>query len=124
MTAATATAAFTAPAETHRVRRGHDFYGPELSEAPDLYATEDTAAAEKTVYAHYFLGGCDWWVMETDKTNGVAFGFAVLNGDTDNAEFGYITLEELENLLIGYGAVVERDLYWEPVPFGTVDPRR
>lgn len=111
-------------AQLNRTRRGHDFFGPELLNAPDLYATEEIPSAEKTVHAHYFLGGCDWWVLETAKDSGLAFGFTVLNGDVHNAEFGYVDLTELESVVTKRGFVVERDLHWEPVPFGKVDPRK
>lgn len=119
----TLTAALTELPQLNRTRRGHDFFGPELHAAPDLYDTEEIPAEEKTVHAHYFIGGCDWWVLETDKESGIAFGFTILNGDIDSAEFGYTSLLELESVVTQRGFVIERDLYWEPVLFSTVDPR-
>lgn len=111
-------------AQLNRVRRGHDFFGPELLTAPDLYATENVPAAQKTVHAHYFIGSCDFWIIETDKDSGLSFSFTVMNGDLENAEFGYVDLTELESVVTAAGLVVERNLHWEASPFGTVDPRR
>jgi hypothetical protein len=43
-----------------------------------------------------------------------AFGYACLNGDTENAELGYISIEELtEN-------GVELDLYYKPEKLGDI----
>jgi hypothetical protein len=78
--------------------RGHDFW-PSVSvlEAiPALYATEDTPEREKVVHLHYFVGGCDWWVVELDSAERpqLAFGYVCL-GDPQMAEWGYIPLDEL-----------------------------
>lgn len=68
-------------------------------------------------YLHYFFGGSDWFITEKDKLGdgrAQAYGFAVLNGDTDNAEYGYISIAELvEN-------EVELDLYWQTQPMSEV----
>lgn len=109
--------------ENRRRRRGHAFYGRQFLAAPDLYATEDVPAEEKIVHEHYFVGGCDWWIMETDKETGDAFGFTVMNGNVADGELGYVHLPELEDLQSGI-VIVERDLDWTPAPFGTVDPRK
>ena len=59
---------------------------------------------------HYFNGGSDWYIIERDIDGDQiqCFGFACLNGDKQNAEFGYINIAEL----IKYG--VELDLYYKP----------
>jgi hypothetical protein len=79
--------------EPHRARRGHDFWPPaEVLEAiPALYATEDVAERDKIVHLHYFVGGCDWWVVELDSIERpqLAFGYVCL-GDPQMAEWGYI----------------------------------
>lgn len=78
---------------------------------PKTYET-DGQGDDVVVMLHYFRGGSDWWVIERDvKLNEQiqAFGYVCLNGDVDNAELGYINIEEL----IRYG--VEVDLYFEPV---------
>ena len=65
---------------------------------------------------HYFRGGSDWWIIERDIEDDQlqAFGFACLNGDAQNAEPGYISIEEL----ISYG--VEIDLYFTPKTIGEI----
>ena len=66
---------------------------------------------------HYFIGGCDWWIVEKDADPDhagqvQAFGIADLGMD---AELGYISIPELlEN-----GA--ELDLYYtEPKNIGEI----
>lgn len=102
--------------ETQKARRGHQFWPTKAANLPALYATETTTVYEKVIRAHYFVGGCDWWLVELDA-NGKAFGYACL-GDPDNAEWGYIDLNELEAVKVGGLFVVERDCYWKPVTVG------
>jgi Protein of unknown function (DUF2958) len=66
-------------------------------EAPRLYA-QDGKGYEATVFAHYFVSGCDWLVTEYDPEDDLAFGWACLNGDRQNAELGYVSLAELETV--------------------------
>lgn len=89
---------------------------------PKSYET-DGRGDEAIATLHYFKNGSDWWITEKDagssddEEQGVqvqAFGFACLNGDTDNAELGYISIAEL----IKYG--VELDLYWTPKTIGAI----
>lgn len=88
-----------------------------LATMPKTYETEDQETGEKLATLHYFSGGSDWYIIERDagspddEVQGIqvqAFGFACLNGDTDNAEYGYISIQEL----IENG--VELDLYYKP----------
>ncbi len=48
------------------------------------------------------------------------FGFAILNNDYQNAEWGYIDYKELKDLNIN-GFEVERDINWEPKKAGLVE---
>lgn len=78
---------------------------------------QDGKGDEAIVHLHYFLGQTDWWITEKDMTGDgrqQAFGFACLNGWTDCAELGYISIEDL----IEVGA--ELDLYWTPKTLGEV----
>lgn len=113
----TDTTTSTTPAvlpETQRVRRGHRFYPVPADGLPPLYATEDTETADKTVRVHYFVGGCDWWLVEYDPAEGRAFGYVCL-GHLDAAEWGYVDLPELEAVCVHRGlVVVERDTDWTP----------
>jgi len=87
----------------------------ELDRLPRLYQTEDLPLAEKLIQMHFFLGGCDWWIAEFDGED-LFFGYAVLNGDWQLAEWGYISLSELKSIKVGPGIEVDRDLFWEPKP--------
>lgn len=81
--------------EIHSEQRGHDFYPDNLDTFPPLYSTEDMTVSDKTVLAHFFGPSQDWWLVEYDPTQNIAFGFACL-GDVSNAEWGYFSLMELE----------------------------
>lgn len=69
-----------------------------LEKIPKLYETEKIPLKEKDVYLHFFIGGCDWYIVEYDKKNEIFFGYAIINGDFMNAEWGYISFIELRNL--------------------------
>jgi len=49
--------------------RGHSFYPADrlMERVPRLYATEEVDLEGKVVHLHYFVGGCDWYVMEVDE---------------------------------------------------------
>ncbi len=75
---------------------------------------------------HYFNSSSDWYIVEKDagspddEAQGIqaqAFGLACLNGNTDNAEMGYISIQEL----IENG--VELDLYYKPETIGDIKNR-
>jgi hypothetical protein len=46
---------------------------------------------------HYFVGGCDWYIVEWDRQDQF-FGYAILNSDYDSSEWGYISLTEILDL--------------------------
>ena len=99
--------------QVNRHRRGHDFYAG-VDGIPPLYATVDTPAENKTIYAHYFAGNADWWLAELDPDTMKAFGYCKIQ----EGEWGYVSLPELEAVVAGpLSAVVERDLHWEVRPF-------
>ncbi|MFH1886978.1 MAG: DUF2958 domain-containing protein [Pseudomonadota bacterium] len=56
---------------------------------------------EKIIHLHFFIGGCDWFIAEYDGQD-LFFGYAVLNGDYDNAEWGYVSFAELKSVKIGF----------------------
>lgn len=47
-------------------------------------------------------------------------GFAILNEDYQNSEWGYIDYDELRSINIK-GFEVDRDLYWEPKKAGLIE---
>jgi hypothetical protein len=58
---------------------------------------QDGQGDEAIAFLHYFHGSSDWYITEKDVEGGIhqAFGYAVLNGDLENAELGYISIPEL-----------------------------
>ena len=87
-----------------------------LDSIPRLYETETTTLANKIIHLHFFIGGCDWYVAEYDGED-LFFGYAILNGDTDNAEWGYISFSELKSISIRSLEIdCELEEYWEPKP--------
>jgi len=86
----------------------------ELDKIPPLYLTEDVPFEDKVIYGHFFLGGSDWYIVEYGPEERLFFGYAILNEDYQNAEWGYISYDELLDLKVGPGFEVEWDKYWEP----------
>lgn len=81
---------------------------------PPMYSTEYVEFEDKMIYAHYYIklpdGQFDWWVCEYEPTERMFFGYANLN-NPQNAEWGYISLDELEDL-----GLVEREANFKPAP--------
>lgn len=85
---------------------------------PPLYATESTPAEGKVIQARLFALASDatWYLVEYDPLDGLAFGYADL-GDPGSAEWGYISITELE-LLRWLGVPrVELDRHFTPTRF-------
>ena len=85
----------------------------ELRKLPKLYETEEVSLEEKLIHMHFFIGGCDWYISEYDQDNHLFFGYAILNNDLQNSEWGYISYDELRDISI-QGIEIDRDLYWKP----------
>lgn len=97
--------------ETNRKRRGHAFLTRTMvRDIPEVYSTEEVDLADKLLVAHYFVGGCNWYVAELDRRTGDAFGWA----DLGMGEWGYFNLVELEQTTVQGWLVVERDLHFRP----------
>lgn len=84
-----------------------------LDRIPRLYETEHVPLKEKIVYLHFFIGGADFYITEFDGVD-LFFGYTDLN-DPVNAEWGYISFQELKDINI-HGFQIDRDIYWEPKP--------
>ena len=84
-------------------------FGNRVASMPKTY-DQDGKGDEAVAYLHYFHGGSDWYITEKDVDGGIeqAFGYTVLNGDTENAELGYISIAELTE------CGVDLDLHFEP----------
>ena len=106
--------------EASRGNRGHQMMTKELSaKIPKLYSQEEVS--DPTVVAHYFTpyGRGDWFVIEWDGQD-LMYGLA----DLGYPELGYFSLSELESAYRGSLPLVERDLYWTPVPLSEVKKTR
>lgn len=70
---------------------------------------------QATVHLHYFLNGCDWYIIEKDKLgNGTKQAFGLAQLGLGYAELGYININEITQV----GA--ELDLHWRPVTLAQV----
>ncbi len=67
----------------------------ELDRIPRLYQTEDIPLKDKLIYLHFFIGSCDWFIAEYDGED-LFWGYAVLNGDHEMAEWGYISFTRIQ----------------------------
>ena len=85
-----------------------------LSRIPRLYETEHIPSQEKLIHLHFFIGGCDWYVAEYDGED-IFWGFAILNDDFQNAEWGYISLSELKSVKVGGWLEIDCELeeFWQ-----------
>lgn len=70
-----------------------------LDQIPMLYETESIPLRNKLIYLHFFIGGCDWYIAEFDGED-TFFGYAIINHDYINAEWGYISFQELKKIKI------------------------
>lgn len=90
----------------------------QIKAAPKTYETDVIETADKVFQLHYFGGPVDAWIVERDQGDSPggpgfdeqtqAFGKITLTGDKDDAEWGYISIQDLiENH-------IELDLCWTP----------
>ena len=56
--------------------------------------------------------GWTWWASEYDPEEHLFFGLV----EGFEREYGYFSLDELEEIRGPGGLTVERDLYWKPKP--------
>ena len=92
----------------------------QLATIPGLYETEHISIQDKIIHAHFFIGESHWFITEFDQVD-LAFGFAILNGDLEMSEWGYISLAELTAINILGVFQVEYDILWEPKPAKEVE---
>ena len=91
-----------------------------LAKIPRLYETEDIPLKNKMIYLHFFIFGSDWYIAEYDGDD-LFFGYAILNGDTENAEWGFISFEELRSINVS-GVEIDCELedYWNVKPVSEI----
>lgn len=86
-----------------------------IKNMPPLYANEKLGL-DAIVKLHYFIQQTDFWITELNQEDRLGFGYICLNGDTQNAELGYISIPEI--LSIGDNnpylkSLVQLDLHWQ-----------
>lgn len=91
-----------------------------LATIPRIYQTENVPLKDKIIHLHFFIGGCDWYIAEFDGED-IFFGYAILNGDLVNAEWGYISFSELKEIKVQGCIEIDCDLYWKPKKASDVD---
>lgn len=70
------------------------------------------------LFLHYFIGGSDWYICEWDGEDEF-FGYAILNNDLHNSEWGYMSRTELLSLEFpGKLLLINLDLF---CPYKTIE---
>ena len=93
-----------------------------LDRIPRLYETENIPLEQKNIYVHFFLIGSDWFVAEFNGDD-LFWGFVVLHGDFRNAEWGFFSLKELQQIQVAgmYEVEYELEEYWKIRPAAEVE---
>lgn len=83
-----------------------------LARVPGFYETEGKRLEDKVVHEHFFIFGCDWYVVEYDGDDRF-FGYAILNEDYIMAEWGYFSRSELWGMVTENGFEIDGDRHWK-----------
>jgi len=95
-----------------------------IKDIPELGTTD--GVEEKIAYLHYFSSSSDWYIIELgkgdifDDDNDMqkeAFGYAILNGDMQNSEYGYMNIDEIKKY-------AELDLHFNPTSLNKIIDKR
>ena len=92
----------------------------ELAALPPLYTFQDTPLPNVPIGMHFFLGGSDWYAAEYSPEENIFWGFAIINNDLQNAEWGYYSLEELAAINVKGFLEIDRDLHWKTIEAGKI----
>ena len=88
-----------------------------LKKLPPLYTNEQKDPSEIKVPLKFFnpCGAGTWFATEFEPATGTFFGFVNL-GDDSEAELGYFTLSELQEIQAynRFRLPIERDAHWNP----------
>jgi hypothetical protein len=92
-----------------------------LKAAPALYATEKVPTEDKLLVAKFFhpSGRGTWYMAEYDPEQRLAFGFCVSPLGPDCDEWGYFSMDELEEVMV-HGLGIERDTSFRPTKFSDI----
>ena len=85
----------------------------QLAAMPGYRKQDGKGLKNQVIHMHFFIGGSDWYAAEYDPETGTFFGFTILNGDMEMAEWGEFSLEEMLSVKIFPGVEIDRDLHWE-----------
>ena len=79
---------------------------------PPLYSTEEIPCAEKEIIVRFFnpMGNQSWEIAEGSEEDGDWLLFGKCDLGFEMAELGYVMLSELEELSVGLGLGIERDI--------------
>jgi superfamily II DNA or RNA helicase len=93
-----------------------------IRNTPKIYETESIALEDKIAHLHYFNSSSDYFVIEMEqgdifdndtKIQKQSFVWSILNRDTQNAELGYLSIEELKEYC-------ELDFHFEPTKMSEI----
>ncbi|MBV5327062.1 MAG: hypothetical protein JZU65_05400 [Chlorobium sp.] len=91
-----------------------------LAKIPKLHETESVSLLDKLIHLHFFIGSHDWFIAEYDGQD-TFWGFAILSGDYQNAEWGYVSFSELQSISFkGVEIDCELEEFWEVRPASQV----
>jgi hypothetical protein len=73
---------------------------------PTLYGTDENVDLyESLVFAHYYIGSADWYILEYSANEDIAFCWAeIIPG---MGEFGYSSLSEMETLEVKQIVIID-----------------
>tara|TARA_R110000744_G_scaffold72668_2_gene145748 strand:+ start:2589 stop:2882 length:294 start_codon:yes stop_codon:yes gene_type:complete len=82
---------------------------------PELYTTENVATQNKMIQVKYFCpwNSWTWYGVEFNPETNTFFGFV----EGIESEWGYFSLNELQNVTHNSGLKIERDMYFQPKLF-------
>ena len=93
-----------------------------LAAIPRFNETKGAPTDDLFIHLHFFIGGSDWYIAEYDGVD-TFFGYTILNGDLQNAEWGYISFTELKAVKVnGFEIDCELEEFWEVKSFSEVNP--
>jgi hypothetical protein len=103
--------------------RGHDLWPATVArKVPTLYSQEKEEDPIAWVKLFSPYTNAVWYITEYDPSSKEAFGWADLG--MGGGELGYISIRELEGLNKRGLPLVERDLYWKPMPLSRAKSSR
>ena len=93
-----------------------------LDKIPRLYETEPIPLKDKLIHLHFFIMDTDFFICEYDGDD-TFWGFVILNGDLQMAEWGYINFQEVKSIRAAgvFEADCEPENFWKIRPAKEVD---